>query len=90
MTQQHLTTQLDSLERDGLLRRRLTLEGAQGAHVSVDGREYLAFCSNDYLGLANHPRLIEAAIEGMRRHGVGSGASHLVTGHNIAPERLEK
>ena len=90
MAHYHLTTRLDELERDGLLRRRLTLEGAQGAHVSVDGREYLAFCSNDYLGLANHPRLIEAAIEGLRRHGVGSGASHLVTGHNIAHERLEK
>ncbi len=90
MAHHNLAAQLDTLERDGLLRRRLTLEGAQGAHVSVDGREYLAFCSNDYLGLANHPRLIEAAIEGMRRHGVGSGASHLVTGHNIAHDRLEK
>ncbi len=90
MTHERLAAQLDDLERAGLLRRRIVLEGAQGARVSIDGREYLAFCSNDYLGLANHPRLIEAAIEGMRRHGVGSGASHLLSGHNVAHERLEK
>ena len=56
----------------------------------ADGREYLAFCSNDYLGLANHPRVVEAAIETARRCGVGEGASHLITGHSTVHERLEE
>ncbi len=89
VTHQRLAAQIDQLERDGLLRRRLTLDSPQGAHVVVEGREYLAFCSNDYLGLANHPRLVEAAIEALRRNGVGSGASHLLTGHSRAHARLE-
>ena len=56
----------------------------------VDERELKAFCSNDYLGLANHPKLIKALAEGGERYGVGSGASHLISGHSIAHELLEK
>ncbi|MBY0579569.1 MAG: 8-amino-7-oxononanoate synthase [Burkholderiales bacterium] len=82
--------ELDHLERKGLLRRRRTLEGPQGAHVEVDGNAYASYCSNDYLGLANHPRLVEAACEGARRYGVGAGASHLLCGHGIAHARAEK
>ena len=55
----------------------------------MEGREYLAFCSNDYLGLANHPRIVEAAVDAALRHGVGQGASHLLTGHSAVHERLE-
>ena len=55
----------------------------------MDGREYLAFCSNDYLGLANHPQIVEAAVDAARRHGVGEGASHLLSGHSVIHERLE-
>ena len=66
------------------------LETPQGARVRVDGRGYVAFCSNDYLGLANHPELIEAAREGAARYGVGAGASHLVLGHTKAHHALEE
>ncbi|SOD41289.1 8-amino-7-oxononanoate synthase [Nitrosovibrio sp. Nv4] len=85
-----LTEYLRSRERKKLYRRRLTLESAQNTRVSVDGREYIAFCSNDYLGLANHPRLIAAACEGVRRYGVGAGASHLISGHSLAHHALEE
>lgn len=66
------------------------LETPQGPRVRVDGREYVAFCSNDYLGLASHPALIEAACAGAARHGVGAGASHLVLGHTAAHHALEE
>jgi 8-amino-7-oxononanoate synthase len=85
-----LAEQLRELGARGLIRRRLARQGPQGARIAIDGREFLAFGSNDYLGLANHPRIVEAAIEAARRHGVGSGASHLVTGHSAVHERLEK
>ena len=57
---------------------------------SLTPNQRLAFCSNDYLGLANHPELIEALIEGARRFGVGSGASHLISGHTVAHHQLEE
>ena len=74
----------------GLRRTRRTLDSAQNAHVTVDGKNYIAFCSNDYLGLANHPELIAAAQTGASAYGVGAGASHLVLGHARAHENLEQ
>ncbi len=65
------------------------LESPQAAHVTADGREYTAFCSNDYLGLAAHPELVRAAQEGAGRYGVGAGASHLILGHGEAHHALE-
>jgi 8-amino-7-oxononanoate synthase len=82
--------ELSRLAGQGLLRRRRVLEGGQGPRVTVDGREYLSFCSNDYLGLANHPALIRAAGEAAERFGVGAGASHLVSGHGAAHHALEE
>lgn len=74
-----------------LLRRRLrATESACDTKSTVNGRELKAFCSNDYLGLANHPALIAAIAEGAKRYGVGSGASHLISGHSVAHELLEK
>lgn len=84
-----LTAELAGLENDGLKRARRVLESPQGARVTVDGREYVAFCSNDYLGLAAHPELIEAARAGASRFGVGAGASHLILGHTSAHHELE-
>ncbi|HEY6239683.1 MAG TPA: 8-amino-7-oxononanoate synthase [Burkholderiales bacterium] len=84
-----IADRLAELKRRGLLRRRLVRESPQGPRIVVDGREYLAFCSNDYLGLANHPKIVEAAVEGAMRYGVGEGASHLLSGHSVAHERLE-
>jgi len=80
---------LADLARQGLLRQRRIVEGPQGAQLQVDSQQYLAFCSNDYLGLANHPRLIAAAAEGLEHYGVGAGASALLSGHSRAHEQLE-
>jgi len=74
----------------GLYRGRRLLDGPQATTVRVDGRELLAFCSNDYLGLANEPRVIEALAAGAARYGAGSGASHLVSGHSRAHHELEE
>ena len=84
-----LARELAELEAAGLARWRRVLETPQGPRVTVDGRQFIAFCSNDYLGLAAHPELIEAASEGAARHGVGAGASHLLLGHSSAHHELE-
>ena len=86
---QFLADRLTEIGRKGLTRRRFAREGPQGPRIVVDGREYLAFCSNDYLGLASHPRIVEAAVDAAMRHGVGQGASHLLSGHSAVHERLE-
>ena len=78
------------LDARGLTRHRRILESPQGAHVVVDRRELVAFCSNDYLGLAGDPRLAAAAREGAARYGVGAGASHLILGHGAAHHALEE
>ncbi|MBU1832469.1 MAG: 8-amino-7-oxononanoate synthase, partial [Gammaproteobacteria bacterium] len=71
-------------------RKRRVLETAQGPRVVVDGREFLLFCSNDYLGLANHPQLIAAMQNAAQQYGVGGGASHLVCGHSVLHHQLEE
>jgi 8-amino-7-oxononanoate synthase len=85
-----LAAVLAQKQADGLYRRRRTLTSAQGARVVVDGRELLNFCSNDYLGLANHPDVVAALQQAAARYGVGSGASHLVCGHSAEHEALEQ
>ena len=87
---EHLNHQLHELDRAALRRRRRTALSPCGPSQRLqDGGEMLAFCSNDYLGLASHPQLIEALAEGARRWGAGSGASHLVSGHSQAHAELE-
>lgn len=86
----HLRDQLKHLETEGLLRYRRTVKGSHDAHVKVDGRDFVSFCSNDYLGLASHPLLVAAAREGAELYGVGAGASHLVSGHNMAHHLVEE
>jgi 8-amino-7-oxononanoate synthase len=81
--------QLDELAGRSLLRRRRHAESPTAARQVVDGREMLAFCSNDYLGLASHPAVVEALREGAALYGAGSGASHLVSGHSRAHALLE-
>ncbi len=81
---------LDERRAAGLLRRRLTLESSQGVVVRVAGRDYLNFCSNDYLGLAAHPRIVARFQQAAARYGVGSGASHLVCGHSAPHHELEE
>lgn len=85
-----LVAQLAQLTADGLKRRRRTLDAPCGPLARVDGRNLISFCSNDYLGLANEPALIEATCAAARTWGVGSGASHLVSGHQTPHEALEQ
>ena len=84
-----LQNELDERAAQGLLRQRRTLFSPQSPHIVVDGRPYLAFCSNDYLGLANHPQLIAALQQGAQQWGVGAGAAHLVNGHFAPHQQLE-
>ena len=87
---QSLKEGLERRRRDGLYRFRRVTESAQGPELIVDGRRLLAFCSNDYLGLAADPRLAEAMNRGVARYGVGSGAAHLISGHSKAHHALEE
>ncbi|NIF17397.1 8-amino-7-oxononanoate synthase [Pantoea sp. Cy-639] len=73
-----------------LYRQRPQLDSPQGPQVVVDGQPLLAFCSNDYLGLANHPEVIKAWRDGAERWGVGGGASHLVIGHSTPHHQVEE
>ena len=74
-----------------LLKRKLRVaQSPCDITATIDGRQLKSFCSNDYLGLANHPDLINALAEGGQKYGVGSGASHLISGHSAAHELLEK
>ena len=74
----------------GLYRNRKTLTSPQGPEVTVDGKSFLAFCSNDYLGLANHPDVIATLRQAASLNGVGGGASHLVIGHSRSHHLLEE
>jgi len=87
---QRVRDELQRLRAQHLYRIRRVLESPQGVEVRVDGENLLAFCSNDYLGLANDARVTAAFQNGAQRHGVGSGASHLVTGHSVAHHALEE
>lgn len=80
---------LDQLRVDHLERRRRVLDGAQGAHVTVDGQRVISFCSNDYLGLAADPALVAAAHAALDQCGVGAGAAHLITGHHRFHDEFE-
>ncbi|NMZ67329.1 8-amino-7-oxononanoate synthase [Pseudomonas peli] len=85
-----LSARLAERRTANLYRQRPLLESPQGPLVQVDGRQLLAFCSNDYLGLANHPQVIEAWRAGAEKWGVGGGASHLVIGHSTPHHQLEE
>lgn len=85
-----LGTRLERQRAQGLYRRRRCMEGPQGVEPMHAGRRLLSFCSNDYLGLANDPRVVAALREGAARMGAGSGASHLVCGHSSAHQALEE
>ena len=85
----NLTSQLAELDAQKLIRKRRVVENSQGTQLVVDGKSYLSFCSNDYLGLANHPAITEALICGAREFGVGAAASHLISGHMAPHDALE-
>ena len=89
-----VTSTLATLQREQQYRSRRVVQGlaADGALLQplVDGRALLNFCSNDYLGLAGHPQMIEAQCAATRRWGTGAGAAHLVTGHSAEHHALEE
>jgi len=85
-----LTARLNQRRADGLLRQRLLLDSPQQPLLQIDGKALLSFCSNDYLGLANHPEVIAALQDGAKTWGAGGGASHLVSGHSRVHQELEE
>jgi 8-amino-7-oxononanoate synthase len=85
-----LGARLAARRAEYLYRQRPLLQSPQGPQVVVDGQSLLAFCNNDYLGLANHPEIIAAWQAGAERWGVGGGASHLVIGHSTPHHELEE
>ncbi len=89
-----LTQEIDGLKEQGLYNRIRTIGSAQGAWLTVDGKNVLNFCSNNYLGLANHPRIVEAAKEATKKYGVGPAAVRSIAGtmdlHVQLEQRLAK
>lgn len=85
-----LERELRNLDERSLRRRRRIADSACGPRMQIEGRELLAFCSNDYLGFASDPRIVRALQEGAARYGAGSGSSHMISGHSRAHAELEQ
>ena len=85
-----LSPALEERKALSLFRSRRIVEGPQSTTLVIDGRELVNFCSNDYLGLANHSEVVTAYKKGAEKYGVGSGASHLINGHSHAHHALEE
>jgi glycine C-acetyltransferase len=90
MTTDFLNDEVDALKQQGLYSTIRTIDGPQGPWLSVDGRDVLNFCSNNYLGLANDPRLVEAAATALHRYGIGPGAVRTIAGTMTIHEELER
>ncbi len=90
ISETELRGRLHRLQSQGLWRRLRVRAGPTQPHALIDGRPMVSFCSNDYLGLANHPEVIAAFCEGAKRWGVSSGAAHLINGHTRAHQALEE
>ena len=82
--------ELKQLENNNLLRRLRVTSDPDGSSVMLDGQRVILLCSNDYLGLARHPALAQAACSAMQRYGFGSGASRLVSGNSPLHQELEE
>ncbi len=87
---QWITEELEALRRAGLFIHIRTLDSPQGAWLTVDGRRVLNFCSNNYLGLANHPRLLQAARDAIERYGIGPAAVRTIAGTMTLHLELER
>ena len=81
---------LQQKKQAGLYRQRRIIEGPQSAEIVLDGKKVINFCSNNYLGLANHPDINAAFKKGIDQYGSGSGAAHLINGHSAAHHALEE
>src|SRR5262245_15835666 len=84
-----LRGQLDEIRGKGLYKRERVLQGPQGSDIRVAGREVINFCANNYLGLANHPAVVEAAHEGLRRYGYGLASVRFICGTQELHKQLE-
>ncbi len=89
MTMKSFEQQLQNKRDNNQYRHREVLQSPQSVRIRLNGKQYLSFSSNDYLGLANDPRIIEASIDALRHYGIGSGAAHLITGHSYLHHQLE-
>src|SRR4051794_18610000 len=87
---QQIQTQLADLEAKGLYKRERQLQGPQGSAIRVNDGEVINFCANNYLGLANHPALVEAAQEGVRKYGYGMASVRFICGTQDLHKRLER
>ncbi|MEB2310063.1 MAG: 8-amino-7-oxononanoate synthase [Candidatus Brocadiaceae bacterium] len=85
-----ISDELKVLQDRSLLRDFKTIESAQDSCVQINGKSYLSFCSNNYLGLANHPKVKQSAIEAIHKYGWGTGASRLISGNMLLHQALEK
>jgi len=85
-----LTHNLNKLTQQDLYRSRRIIESPQGIHLQLNGKSVINFCSNDYLGLANHPAVVQAFKNAADTYGVGSGSAHLICGHSTAHHALEE
>src|SRR5262245_14144417 len=85
----HLRHELDNLRSNGLYKRERLIQTPQGAAIRVSGREVINFCANNYLGLANHPAVVEAAHEGLRRYGYGMASVRFICGTQDLHTQLE-
>lgn len=85
-----LENDLAARKSDHLYRTRKLLASAQSVEPIIDGKKVLSFCSNDYLGLANHPDVIKSFKDAADKYGVGSGSAHLVSGHSVEHHLLEE
>jgi 8-amino-7-oxononanoate synthase len=86
----NFSKKLSEIKQAHLYRSRKVSENAQDIQLTINGKSLINFCSNDYLSLANHPKVIEALKKGANQYGVGSGSSHLVSGHSRAHHDLEE
>ena len=85
-----LDESLAGLQAEGLFRRARVVDTRNGVEIGIDGKPALNFCSNDYLGLASHPRIIRAVKRGLDQYGFGSGASQMICGKYRAHRDLEE
>jgi 8-amino-7-oxononanoate synthase len=85
----YISDELNKIKESGLYRELNILESPQGPHVKIKGRTYISFCSNNYLGLANHPEITKAVEDAVKKYGWGAGASRLVSGNMKLHKTLE-
>ncbi len=86
----YISDELNKIKESGLYRELKVIENTQDTHLEIDGRTYLSFCSNNYLGLANHSSVVKAVKDAVEEYGWGAGASRLVSGNMTLHETLEK